>query len=70
LFDALQQLRRRWDEIEPHWNDPVRLEFEEKIGEPLYLMSEETLRAIDRLSQVFTQARNECTGNAGMGGLS
>lgn len=61
LYDALQVIRSRWDEVEPHWTDAMRQEFEEKIWTPLVLLSEDVFRAIDRLSQVFVQARKECT---------
>lgn len=60
LYDALQVIRRRWDDVEPHWTDAVRQEFEEKTWTPLVLLSEEVLRAIDRLNQVFGRARGEC----------
>jgi hypothetical protein len=62
LYDALQVLRRRWDDVEPHWNDQVRQEFEEKTLTPMLLLSEDFMRAIDRLGQVFAQARSECSG--------
>lgn len=64
LYDALLQIRARWEETEPHWNDAVRQDFEEKIWEPLIQYTEEALRAIDRLNQVFNQAKNECEGGA------
>jgi hypothetical protein len=60
LYDAIQQLRRRWADVEPHWADAVRQEFEEKTLGPLLLMAEEELRAMERLGQVFGQARREC----------
>ena len=63
LYDALQVIRRRWDETEPHWTDQVRLEFEEKTWTPLLQLAEDFLRALDRLNQIFTQARTECTGS-------
>ncbi len=69
IYDALKVLRSRWDEVEPHWNDSIRTEFEEKIWEPLGQMSDEILRAIDRLGQVFNQMRNECQDSNIMGDL-
>jgi hypothetical protein len=63
LYDAMQVIRRRWDEVEPHWTDQVRQEFEEKTFTPLMLLSEDFMRAIDRLNQVFAQARKECGGD-------
>ena len=67
LYDALQVIQRRWEEVEPHWNDAVQREFEEKIWTPMLLLSEEALRAMDRLNQVFVQARTECSGSDGWG---
>jgi len=64
LYDALKQINARWADVEPVWTDTVRLEFEEKIWEPLVTLTEDTLRAIDRLNQVFTQCRNECEGDS------
>ena len=69
LYDALVQLQHRWADVEPHWDDQVRREFEEKIGEPLTQLTEDALRAIDRLTQVFRQARQECSGERSMGDL-
>ncbi len=63
LHDALQTIRRRWDETEPHWTDQVRQEFEEKTWTPLLLLTEDVLRALDRLNLVFRQARTECGSN-------
>lgn len=62
LYDALKVIRGRWDEVEPHWTDQMRQQFEEKTWIPLQLLTEDLLRALDRLNQVFNQARNECTG--------
>ncbi len=43
LYDALQQIRHRWDEVEEHWTDQVRAEFEEKIWGPLNQLTEDEL---------------------------
>jgi hypothetical protein len=69
LYEALKQLRRRWEDVEPLWTDAVRREFEEKVLEPLNLIADDALRAMDRLGQVFAQARRECQGERGMGEL-
>lgn len=67
LHDALKMLRHRWDEVEPFWTDAVRRDFEEKVLTPLTALSEDALRAMDRLTQVFNQARRECAGEPGVG---
>jgi hypothetical protein len=69
LYDALKQLRRRWEDIEPLWTDSVRRDFEEKVLAPLNVIADDALRAMDRLTQVFNQARRECTSEAGVGDL-
>jgi len=65
LYDAMQQLRRHWQEVDPLWTDQVRGEFEDKIGEPLNQLADEALRALERLGQIFAQARRECEGEGG-----
>jgi hypothetical protein len=69
LYDALQTLQQRWNEVEVIWTDAVRADFEDKIYEPLNQLTEESLRAMDRLAQIFRQARQECAGERGMGDL-
>lgn len=69
LYDAHLQLQHRWDDVEVHWNDSVRADFEEKIYVPLDQMTGDVLRAIDRLSQIFGQCRRECTGERSLGEL-
>jgi hypothetical protein len=69
LYDALQQMQHRWDDVEPHWTDQVRGEFEEKIWDPMNHITEDALRAMDRLSQIFRQCRQECSGERGLGDL-
>jgi hypothetical protein len=64
LYDSLQVIRRRWDVVEPHWTDAVRQEFEANTLTPLLLLSEDFMRAIDRLGQVFAQARKDCSGGS------
>ncbi len=69
LYDALKQLQNRWTDVEPHWTDQVRLEFEEKIWGPLLQLTADEMRAIDRLHQIFVQSRRECEGDRGIGSI-
>ena len=62
LYDAHKTLRLKWEEAQTVWHDGVSKEFEEKVWEPLDMQSCDVLRAIDRLSQLFIQMRNECEG--------
>lgn len=62
LYDAQKVIRHQWDEVSEIWNDTMRVEFEEKIWEPLDQFTSEGMRAIDRLSRVFTECRRACSG--------
>ena len=62
LYDAQKVLRHHWDEVSEMWNDPVRVEFEEKVWQPLDQDTSETLRAIDRLAQILNECRRACSG--------
>jgi len=62
LYDAQKVLRHRWDEVLEKWGDQIRAEFQEKVWEPLDQYTSEGLRAMDRLGQILTECRRECTG--------
>jgi hypothetical protein len=62
LYDAHQIVRRQWDEVSEFWTDSMRADFEEKIWNPLDQLSDDGLRAIDRLSRIFTDCRRACSG--------
>lgn len=70
LYDSFKNLGHRWSDTEELWGDEVKRDFEEKLWEPLGQMTSEALRAIDRLSQIFMQMRQECEGREGIGGIS
>jgi hypothetical protein len=61
LSAALKELKRRWDEVRPSWNDPVGRDFEENTWTPLESQSIAVLRAMDRLGPVLQRARRECS---------
>ena len=63
LYDAQKVLRAKWDETAETWSDTVRAEFEEKVWLPLDQYTSEGLRAIDRLAQILTTCRRECSGD-------
>jgi hypothetical protein len=60
LHNTLKTLRLHWDEVQKVWNDPVRKEFEQRCWNVLEPSVIATLAAIDSLSQVLMQARQEC----------
>lgn len=69
LYDALQTVQNRWFDTEPHWTDQVRRDFEDKVVEPMSIFTADALRAIDRLTQIFIQAKRECEGEMSLGSL-
>jgi hypothetical protein len=60
IDDALKTLRARWQATGEVWNDAVKIEFEERIGDPLDRSTNELLRAIDHVAVTFGQIRSEC----------
>lgn len=62
LYDAHKTVRLRWEEVQTVWQDANMKDFEERVWEPLELETAEILRAIDRLSHLFIQVRNDCEG--------
>ena len=60
LYDAQKTIRARWDALGDVWNDSTRREFEEKTWEPLDHQASEVLRAMDQISVLFAQIRQEC----------
>jgi|688.fasta_scaffold718701_2 hypothetical protein len=60
LDDGQKTLRAKWDAVGEVWSDPIKVEFEEKLYEPLERQSGEVLRAIDQISAIFGQIRAEC----------
>lgn len=61
LHHAMKSLRVRWDQTQEIWNDSVRRQFEEEYLVPLEPQVTTTLKAINRLSQVFSRASEECS---------
>jgi hypothetical protein len=60
LFDAQKSARGHWDNLLDVWDDAARREFDEQTWQPLDKHVGELLRAIDQLSVLFAQIRNEC----------
>jgi hypothetical protein len=61
LHHATKTLRARWDETGEVWTDSVRQQFEEEHLTPIEPQVTITLKAINRLSQVFARASEECS---------
>ena len=60
IYDAQKTARAKWDQVQDVWTDSTKIEFEEKVWEPLDARVSEFLRAVDQLSVVFSQVRSEC----------
>jgi hypothetical protein len=60
IDDAHKTLRAKWQATAEVWDDGVKVEFEERIGEPLDRATTELLRAIDHVAVTFGQIRAEC----------
>ena len=60
IYDAQKTARAHWSATEDEWNDQVRRDHSEIVWEPLDLTVCDTLRAIDQLTVLFSQIRNEC----------
>lgn len=63
LYDAQKTARARWEAAAEAWNDSTRRDFEEQVWEPLDAQTSDVLRAIDQLSSLFTQVRQDCEFN-------
>lgn len=63
LYDAQKTARVRWDSTSETWNDETRVDFEEQIWAPLDQQVSNVLRAVDLLSVVFSQVRQDCEFN-------
>jgi hypothetical protein len=61
MGDAMKTIRLRWDETKEVWTDQRAADFEATYMDPLEPQVRLTIDKLRRLSQVFTQARQECT---------
>ena len=60
IYDAQKTARAKWAATETDWSDQVRREHGDRVVDPLDALAGDTLRAIDQLTVVFTQIRQEC----------
>jgi len=63
LYDSQKTARLRWDSTEETWTDVTRQEFEEQLWTPLDQHVSNVLRAVDQLTSLFAQVRQECEFN-------
>ncbi len=60
VYDAQKTAQAHWLATADEWNDAARREHDECVWAPLDQTVGEALRAIDQLSVLFAQIRNEC----------
>jgi len=60
IYDAQKTARVKWANTESDWDDAVRREHGERVVDELDKAVSETLRAIDLLTTLFVQIRQEC----------
>ena len=65
IFKEFEVLRRKWVETESIWKDVVRLEFEKEKWQPLDSAVLVCLSALDRLTPVMIQVREDCSSRSG-----
>jgi hypothetical protein len=61
LHSALKTLRLRWDDARLVWSDSVRRDFEEHHWDPLVAQLMTTHTAMEHLSQVVGQMKQDCS---------
>ena len=60
IYDAQKTAQAHWHATTDEWDDATRRDHDETVWSPLDQTVIATLRAIDQLSILFSQARNEC----------
>ena len=60
IYDAQKTAQAHWHRTTDLWADGAAAEFEEQLWEPLDRMTADVLRAVDLLSVLLTQVRQEC----------
>jgi hypothetical protein len=61
LRNAWKVLRLRWDELNTGWNDAASQNFAEHHLLPLEEAVTEAIKDIDKLAQVITRAKHDCS---------
>ena len=58
---ALKNLRKHWEEARESWSDQVGQDFDDKHLRPLETQVSATMRGMDKLSEVITKMKQECS---------
>jgi len=60
LYDAQKTARARWELVTETWTDDAKVHHEETVWLPWDDGASKLLRAVDQLSVLFAQIRQEC----------
>jgi hypothetical protein len=60
IYDAQKSARAKWAATGDEWDDAVRREHGEKVVDELDRSVSNVLSAVDQLSTLFVQIRQEC----------
>ena len=60
LYDAQKTARAHWQAASETWTDSAQQEHEEKVWLPWDEGASKVLRAVDQLSVLFVQIRQDC----------
>jgi hypothetical protein len=60
IYDAQKSARVKWDATGDEWDDAVRREHGEKVVDELDKTVSDVLSAVDQISTLFVQIRQEC----------
>jgi hypothetical protein len=66
LKHAVQVLREKWWETEPHWNDAVRRRFEERYIKPIEPAMDSATLGMQKLSEILDRVRRDCSDRSEM----
>lgn len=68
LYDAMKQLRIRFDAVKAEWSDDRRRVFEKEVIDPLEPSVAAALKAMDAVSELIRRVENECGDDRDSGG--
>jgi len=60
LIYAARKIRLHWEHTQAQWNDKVTHDFERKHLEPFEPKIVASVRAVERLAELFTRVEHEC----------
>ena len=65
IYKEFEALKHRWAETEAIWKDVVRAEFSKDKWQPLDSSVLTALAALDRLTPILIQVREQCSSGGG-----